>query len=425
MLKTWVVIKREFLSRVRTKWFLISTILGPVLMAAMILMPIMMATRGGRERSIAVIDVTSTGFGERVAEMVSGPGTIAAVHVEAEAIELESVADSLAGAVGRQQLDGFLIVTDETVQDGRTEYRGANVSAQLDMEILRRRMRQAVLTERLDRVGVDPALVAQANIPVDMRTVNIRDGEITDESGEAMFFLAYLMWFLLYMAILLYGVQVMGAVVEEKTTRVVEVLVSSLKPFQLLAGKVIGVGAVGLFQLAIWGVTARLLLTRREIVTRMFGIDEAVAQGLSLPEIPVGTIAVMLVYFLLGYFLYAAMFAAVAATSSSEAEARQAQAPVTFLLVIPAILSVVSMVNEPDGALFTMLTMIPLSSPIAMPARWVVSNVPLAELIASIAFLILALLGVTWLAGRIYRVGILMYGKRPGVGDLVRWVRSG
>ncbi len=424
MLKTWVVIKREFLSRVRTKWFLVSTVLGPVLMAALIFLPIVMATRGGGERSIAVVDVTSGGFGERVAEMISGPGTVAAVRLETAISGLESVADSLAGAVGRKEVDGFLIVTDVTVEDGRAEYRGSNVSAQMDMEVLRRRLREAVLTERLDRVGVNPALVEQARIPIEMRTVNIRGGETTEESGESMFWLAYLMWFILYMAILLYGVQVMGAVVEEKTTRVVEVLVSSLKPFQLLAGKVVGVGAVGLFQLAIWAAAGRLLLTRKEIATDLFGMDEVVAQGLSLPQIPMATIVVMLVYFVFGYFLYAALFGAVAATASTESDARQAQAPVTMLFAIPAMLSLVSMMSEPDGTLFVALTLVPLSSPIAMPGRWVVSDVPLTHLFGSMLLLIASVVVVTWLAGRIYRVGILMYGKRPGLRELARWVRG-
>ncbi len=425
MLKTWVVIKREFLTRVRTKWFVVSTVLGPVLMAALVFLPILMATRGGRERSIVVVDAASGDFGGRVTDIISGPGTISAVHLAVEVEDLETVADSLARSVGREELDGFLIVSEETIENGRAEYRGSNVSAQMDMEVLRRRLREAVMTERLGRVGVDPALVAQATIPVEMRTVNIRGGETTEESGEAMFWLAYLMWFILYMAILLYGVQVMGAVVEEKTTRVVEVLVSSLRPFQLLAGKVVGVGAVGLFQLAIWGAAARFILTRREVVSGMFGIDEAVAQELTLPDVPLTTILVMLAFFVLGYFLYAAMFAAVAAMSSSETEARQAQAPVSMLFAIPALLSLVSMMNEPDGPLFVALTLIPLSSPIAMPGRWVVSDVPIYELIGSIGLLVLGLLAVTWIAGRIYRVGILAYGKRPGVRELVRWVKAG
>jgi len=232
------------------------------------------------------------------------------------------------------------------------------------------------------------------------------------------------MWFLLYMAILLYGHQVLGAVVEEKTTRIVEVLVSSLRPFELLAGKVIGVGAVGLLQLLIWAIAARLLLTQRETLIGLFGIDAAAAASFSMPDVSVSTIVVFLVYFLLGFFLYAALYASVAAMSSSEADARQAQAPVTMFYVIPAIVSFMAMMTEPDGALFVVLTLMPLTSPVAMPGRWVVSDVPVLELLGSVFLLLLALGLLTWLAGRIFRTGILMHGKRPSPRELWRWIRT-
>ena len=424
MRKTWVVVRREFLERVRTKWFLVGTVLGPVLMALLIFLPAVMVSRSGAERAIAVMDVTTSKFGQRVTDVLDERGQLQATRMQVEAAALETTADSLAQAVGRKEIDGFLIVTDQTVEDGRAEYRGSNATAQIEMEMLQHFLGQALLTERLNQVGVDPQLVAHANsVRLDMRTVTIRGGEATEQSGEATFMLAYFMWFLLYMAILLYGVQVLGAVVEEKTTRIVEVLVSSLRPFELLMGKVLGVGAVGLFQLSIWAVAARLLLTQRDVIGRMLGL-EGPAQAFPLPEVPVSTIVVLLIYFVLGFFLYAALFAAVAAMSSTEAEARQAQAPVTIFFVIPSVLSLMAMLTEPDGALFVALSHIPFSSPISMPLRWVVSDVPIHELIGSIAFLMLGLLLITWIAGRIYRVGILMYGKRPSPKEVWRWVRA-
>jgi ABC-2 type transport system permease protein len=423
--KIWVVIRREFVARVRTKWFLVSTILGPVLMAMFIVLPIAMAGRGASERTIAVVDATTTGFGERLVERMSQPmSPIRAMRLAVEASELEVVGDSLAREVGEQALDGFLLVTDATVDRGLAEYRGSNASAQIDMERLRRALQETVLSARLGRLGVDPRLVADAQLRVELQTVSVRRGEVTGQSGEATFFMAYVMWFLLYMAILLYGVQVMGAVVEEKTTRVVEVLVSSLKPFQLLAGKVIGVGAVGLFQLAIWAIGARVLLEQRAALGGLIGLDPQSMAALSLPDVPLGTIVVLLVFFVLGFFLYAAMFAAVAAMSNSEAEARQAQAPLSMFYVIPAVISLMAMITEPDGMLLVALTLIPFSSPVAMPGRWVVSEVPMLDLVGSVVFLVVALAGITWVAGRIYRVGILMHGKRPSIREVFRWVRA-
>jgi ABC-2 type transport system permease protein len=179
-----------------------------------------------------------------------------------------------------------------------------------------------------------------------------------------------------------------------------------------------------LFQMSIWAITARLLLTQRERLFELAGVEPSLAASFSMPEVSVSTIVVFLVYFVLGFLLYAAMFAAVAAMSSTEAEARQAQAPVAMFYAIPAIVSLMAMMTEPDGGLFVALTMIPLSSPIAMPGRWVVSDVPTLELLASIALLLIALLLVMWIAGRIFRIGILVHGKRPGPRELLRWIRT-
>ncbi len=248
---------------------------------------------------------------------------------------------------------------------------------------------------------------------------------MTEESGEASFFLAYAMWFLLYIAILLYGIQVMGSVVEEKTTRVIEVLTSSLRPFQLLAGKILGVGAVGLLQLGIWVGFGKLMLDQRVRVASLLGQGEEAAAlaNLSLPEVSFMTIAVFLAYFLLGYFLYAAMFAAVAAMVNSESEARQAQTPVVMLLVIPTIL-MIGILNNPDGSMAVALSLIPFTSPIGMPVRWAATPIAPAELAGSLAILVATVVAITWIAGRIYRVGILMYGKKPGIRELMRWVRG-
>ena len=424
MHKIWVVIRREFVEKVRNKWFVISTVLGPVLMASFIVVPIMMATKGATERRIGVVDMSMDGFGARVVQLLSGPLPIRATLVRTTADGVEAVTDSLTRAVGAKTLDGYLIITDATVDEGWVEYRGANVSSQVDMQLLQRVLQEGVVEVRLERAGVDRAVVGAAQIPVRFRTVSIRGGELTDSSGQAAFLLAYAVWLIQYMAILLYGVQVMGAVVEEKTSRVVEVLVSSLRPFQLLAGKVLGVGMVGLFQLSIWGVSAWFLVQRKDLLLRLAGVpDIGLEAGFSFPDVSLGTVAIVLSYFLLGYFLYAAMFAAVAAMSNSEAEARQAQVPVVMLLVIPSIL-IVGILQQPDGPMAVAMSLIPFCSPIGMPVRWAAATVPLSEIASSLAILAGTLVLVVWVAARIYRVGILMYGKRPGAKELLRWIRA-
>ena len=276
---------------------------------------------------------------------------------------------------------------------------------------------------RLETKGVNPAVVDWAQIPIRLDTKKIARGRTTAESAGQSFIMAYIMAILLFMAILLYGVNVMSSVLEEKTTRIVEVLVSSLRPFQLMLGKVVGAGAVSFFQFLIWGVSARLLINLRGPIARMLGADPAAAQGLQLPHIPGATVAVFMAFFLGGFLLYSAMFAAVGAMSSNEQEARQAQQPVTYLLMI-SYFSIIGLTNDPSSTFSRTLSLVPFTSPIATPVRWTAGSMAMSELVASLAILAIAIVGVTWVAARIYRVGILMTGKRPSMKELVRWVRA-
>lgn len=421
--KIWVVVRREFLTRVRTRWFVVTTVLGPLLMAGFIVVPFIVARQGGRPRTVAVVDVGTQGLGRRVEGFLGPPTPVRATRIAVEPARLASVTDSLTTLVGARALDGFLILTDSTAETGRAEYRGSNVASQLDMAVVSRAVREGVFSERLDRAGVDPSVVERARIPVAVATMAIRGGRATERSGKATFALAYAVWLLLYLGILIYGVQVMGSVVEEKSSRIVEVLISSLRPFQLLAGKVVGVGAVGLLQFAIWGLFARLIATRPAMLPGALGASGKGAGGFRIPQIPVGTILIFLVYFLLGYFLFAALFATVGAMSNTESEARQAQTPVAMLLVIPSML-VLAILQQPDGALAVALSLIPFCSPIAMPVRWAAAAVPPLQLGVSLLLLMGSLLVVIWLASRVYRVGILMYGKRPGIREVLRWMRA-
>lgn len=423
MHRMWVVIRREFVIKVTNRWFLIATILGPLLMGVAMFLPAYLLTKSAGVRVVTVVDASSAQVGRPIATALDAAPAITARLLETNLAALEEVADSLAGEVGRKTINGFLLVTDGTITDGTVEYRGSNVSSQTDMGMLQRYVEQAVLTQRLEQVGVDPRLVAQARIPIALKTINIRGGKTTGQSGQAAFFLAYVMWFVLYIALIVYGQLVAGAIVEEKSSRIIEVLVSSLRPFQLLAGKVIGVGAVGLFQLVIWAVMAKILIDNQAFFLHLFGIQLPGGQAFNLPGVPLATVAILLLYFVLGFFLYASMFAAIGAMSSSEADVRQAQQPVVMLIVIPALLAFGAL-NDPEGPVALVLTLVPFSSPIAMPIRWSVSAVPAGELGASVGLLLVTMLGVTWVAARIYRVGILMYGKRPGLRELGRWIRT-
>lgn len=412
------MIRREFVERVRTKWFWVATLIGPLFFAAIMVVPVLMARSGGI-RQIAVVDDTRTGFGERVAADLSTSRSFRAHRVAAEL----GVLDSLTAEVEAKRLDGFLILPSDVVETGRAEYRGSNVSSMQAVEDLQRGLNRLIVKARLEREGVNPAVVDRAQIRILLDTKKISRGRTTSESAGGSFIMAYIMAVLLFMAILLYGVNVMSSVLEEKTNRIMEVLVSSLKPFEMMLGKVLGAGAVSFLQFLIWALSARLLISQRGSLLRMVGVQGEASSGFQMPPIPGSTIAVFLTFFLGGFLLYSAMFAAVGAMSRNEQEARQAQQPVTFLLMI-SYLSIFGLTNDPNSTFSRALSLIPFTSPIAMPVRWTAGSLPMRELFLSIGILIGGMAAVTWVAARIYRVGILMTGKRPSIKELMRWVRT-
>lgn len=416
MHKVWAVIRREFVERVRTKWFWVSAILGPVLFGGIIVFQIVQSM-GGAVRNVAVVDSTSDKLGNQVIEALEASGSFRASLVPAR----PGVIDSLRNLVESKQLNGFLIITDDLVQTGRAEYQASNLGMQT-IEALQRTLGRLVVKARLEQKGVNPGVVDWAQIRIALDQKKISHGRAVSDSATQSFFTAYMMAILLFMAILLYGVNVMSSVLEEKTTRIIEVLVSSIRPFQLMLGKILGAGAVSFFQFVIWGVSARVLLSLRGPIARALGADPA-SVTMTLPRIPAATLAVFIAFFLGGFLLYSAMFAAVGAMSSNEQEARQAQQPVTYLLMI-SYLSILGLTNDPSSTFARTLSLVPFTTPIATPVRWTAGSMPTWELVMSLVILAIAIVGVTWVAARIYRVGILMTGKRPTMKELVRWVRT-
>jgi len=423
MRKVWAVIRREFVERVRSKWFMVSTILGPVFMIGITVLPSLLATRAGRVNHIVVLDAGSGTFAERLRTQLVGSGRFTVDLIEAASDRQTVVGDSLTEAIRSEALDGFLSVSPATLESGRSEYRGRNVSSLRDMATMESVLRQAVVTERLTRQGVNPAVVQEAQRGIDLRTLRVTKHGATGESGMVTFFLGYGVALILYMVILIYGINVMRSVLEEKQTRIIEVLVSSLRPFQLMLGKVIGVGGVGLFQFGIWTFTGYLMVHFRAQILGAFHVPLEQMNAFTFPAISATLLAVVGAYFVLGYLLYAALFAVVGASVTADSEAQQAQQPVMMLLVFSLIVSFAAL-NDPSGQLAVVTSMIPLSSPIIMPVRVATSDVPSAQLALSLVLAIATVLAVVWLSARVYRIGILMYGKRPSVKELWRWARQ-
>jgi len=423
MRKVWAVIRREFIERVRTKWFLVSTILGPLFMIMITVLPGLLTMKSGNINRVVLVDEGSGSVLERLRGQLARSGRFNTSVMQSDSERRAAVVDSLTGLVQEKEIDGFLVVSAATVESGMAEYRGRNVSSLRDVEILNRSLRQAVLVERLNRRGVDPAVVQEAQTGIELRTLRISRRGATGESGEATFFLGYFVGLILYMVILLYGINVMRSVLEEKQNRIVEVLVSSLRPFELMMGKVAGVGAVGLFQFSIWATSSWLLIKFRSQILGLFGISQQTVASVRLPTVGPDLLAIAAAYFLVGYVLYSAMFAVVGSACNTESEAQQAQQPVMMVLVVSLML-LFPVLNDPASQLSVVSSMVPFSSPIIMPIRVAASDVPGSEIALSLLIGAASCLIIVWVAARVYRIGILMYGKRPSIRELVRWARQ-
>jgi len=437
MNKLFAVIRREFMVRVHTRAFVIGTVLGPLLMGFMFVFPMLLDSRSKAPKPVVVLDAGSGEFGVRVVRALEaarrgdGPDATPRYLVTRLGSGMDDLGplDSLIRLTGLRAgtpgaLVGVVLVTDSVLGTGRMHYYGSDVGSLSDMGELQRTLRQAIIGERLGRAGVDPAILMQATAPIDLKTSRVSNGEVTGQSGESSFMLAYVMSFLLYIALILYGNQVMSSILEEKSNRIMEVLVSSLSPFQLMLGKVLGVSAVALLQLGIWSGTAKLLTSQRAAIAGMLGVSATQAMAMPIPSITGDLLVVYLSFFVLGFFLYAAAYAAVAATCNTQQEAQQAAIPVTMCIAVGLIL-LFGLLDEPNGSLARTLSLIPMFAPFVTPVRYSLSPLPLGEVLLSAGLTALGVLGVTWVASRIYRVGILMYGKRASVGEVLRWIRTG
>lgn len=424
MAKLWAIIKREYLERVRTKWFIFATIFGPIFFGAMIIIPAVLSKRSRATAEFTntrILDATTSGIGYTIAEGMSRTRPVGSARPEVIVLKPSEVSQAESTAtkqVMAKQISGYLVVDVRTVDGEEIRYNGRNATSLGDMERLRTLVRDAVLRQRLQDAGIDSSRVRDLTlIPLRLRTERISD-KGRGGSGTVNIIFAGAIAFLLYMSIVLYGQNVLRGVLEEKTTRVAEVVVSSVSPETLLAGKVLGVGAVGLTQQILWVITTVIMFKLRGPLLEKFGIN---TMPFALPEISFGLALLLLLFFVLGFIFYSSLYAAVGASVNSEQEAQQAVQPMLILLVATAIFINPILLN-PTSKLATVMSLLPFSAPIIMPLRLSLGSVPWYELAASLIGVLLACWGATWLAARIYRVGLLMYGKRPTLREMGRWL---
>ena len=434
MAKLWAIIKREYLERVRSKWFLIGTFLGPLFFGAIIIVPAYIAAKskaGTEVNNTVILDVTRAGFGNRLAEVIAGgpagkpasgsaPGTIGPKPV-VRVIEPSALAAAETTAtheVMRKEHSGYLVVDERTVEGEAVRYAGRSATSIPDMERLRSAVKEAVLATRLEGAGINSSKTRDITfIPLSYSAERITE-KGRGGSGMASVIFGFAIGFLLYMTIILYGQTVMSGVLEEKTNRVAEVVMSSVPTNTLLGGKVLGVAAVAVTQQILWVLTSILLFKLRAPIMAKLG---AASSPFVFPSIGVGVAVLLFLFFVLGFVFYSSLYAAVGSSVNSEQEAKQAMTPVLLFIVTTAVFIQPVLLN-PTGRMAQLLGILPFSSPIIMPIRMAVTAVPAWELITSLVVLILACAGAIWVASRIYRIGLLMYGKKPTFRELGRWI---
>ena len=415
MKRLLTIVRREYLERVRSKAFLLSTFLAPILVSGLTLVPSMLMERQrGKALRIAVVDATGT-LGSGVEEelrrqRVAGEPRFAVTPVAEDDAEAARLAARRGVVDGR--LDGYLYLAPDALATSKAEYFGKNVSNVMDLRLVGESAESALMQHRLAREGLDGARVKAVTRKLDMRTVRLTASGEREDRG-ASFFLALMLLTLLYMTVPMWGAAIMNGVIEEKSNRVVEVIVSSIPTSFLFAGKLLGVGAAGLTQVVVWVMTMAA-----------FGAYGAAATGgMPMPELSPLLMVSFVVFFLLGYFLYGALYAGVGSAVNTQQEAQSLAFPVMMPMVLgfvffPAVL------GSPDSVFSVTLSLIPFFTPMLMFLRITAVTPPMWQIALSVVLTLATVCGVTWAASRVYRVGILMYGKRPTFPEMLRWIRE-
>jgi ABC-2 type transport system permease protein len=424
----WLIIQREYLERVRTRSFIVLTLLIPAIMTVMMVLPAKLASVGQKAQHIVLV-TSNRQFGETVRKhLLSAAETsnenphgsetaakgAAPSHdiIDVDSDPTESERKLLRSKVASGDIDGYLWLTDQAVAAGKVTYYSRSLADFGESSFLSRELNQVILIARLTKEGLAPAQVDQTLKPVKVSSVRIERGREVKGGGGGKFLEVAIMALLLYSAVLFYGISVMRSVLEEKNSRVLEVLLSSATSTELMTGKLFGVAAVGLTQIVVWSVMAGAIALP----------SLAMNPAYSDLEIQPGVLAAFGIFFLLGYLLYSAMYAVIGAITTTEQEGQQLQ----FVIVIPlviALLMMVTVVRSPSTPAVVWMSMVPFFSPLLMFVRIVVQTPPLWQIVLSALLLAVTTAGTMVLGARIYRIGILIYGKRPTLPEILKWLK--
>jgi ABC-2 type transport system permease protein len=449
MNKFLAIVKREYLQRVRSKLFIVMTILGPVLLAVFTVVPTLLFSIKTGDTRVAIIDQTEgarlygsvrnslltrdrrpekVDLGEAVNSNAqeriektgkSFTGSFVVEQMELKGRPLDEVKAELNRRIGRGELDGYLVIPADLLKNSATEpsYYGRNVGDVFTSTQIEHGLNRAVNRQRLVNAGVREQDIDALSKPVNLATFPVNEkGEAGGKDSGGGFILSFVLGFLIYLTILMYGQVILGAVVEEKETRIAEILFSSVRSSTLMFGKLIGVSMVALTQLGIWFTAFGVLA--------VWGLPQMPAKvAENIPRLPASFFLYFFLFFLVGYFIYSTLYALVGSMVTTTQEGGQVAMPIIFLLMIGFYLSFMVM-RSPNSSLSFWVSMFPFFSPITMVTRIVSQTPPLWQIALSLFIGFATIAGLLWLAARVHRVGMLMYGKKASIPEVMRWVRQ-
>ena len=449
MRKFFAIVKREYFQRLRSRMFVLITVLGPVMISLFGIAPaLVLRIKAGGPVKIAVVDQTGKLYQavyksvldngvqpqssqdqinagvptknaserfQQVGEQQEGRFEIQEVRLEGR--PLNEVKKELDGRVLAKRLDGYLVLPPDLLKDGNPQYFGRNTGDVFTRKFLQEALSRAVRQQRLAEANIDPRIVQQLSEPVKLDALKVSaSGDGVRDSGEG-FALVFGAGFIMYLTILMYGQMILGAVIEEKETRIGEILFSSVKPFTLMMGKLVGVSLLALTQLAIWGLAFLAFV--------VYGVGLLAASGMTLnvPQVPLIYFVYFGLFFLLGYFIYSTIYALIGSMVTTAQEGGQLSMPVVLFPLIGFYLFL-PVSRSPDSSFAFWVSMFPFFSPMTMLVRIVTQTPPLWQIMLSLLLGFGTVALITWLAGRVYRVGMLMSGKKASIPEVVRWVRQ-
>jgi ABC-2 type transport system permease protein len=412
--KVLTIVKREYKLAVYKKSFIIITLLAPLLMIGLGTIPTILTMMDtGKAVTIDVADSSNVIY-EKLSSTLNDTLKNGKKRFVFNNVGASSNTEQLKAKILAEKVDGLITIPQNFINDGSFSYYAKNVADIGFTKRVERTLYNIVKDIRISENNIPTELISKITKPVSITTIKVLEGAKEAKKGFMQEYLATLIFVLiLYMSMIMYGATIGRSIIEEKTGRIIEVLLSSASPFQLMTGKILGLGAVGLTQVIVWAAMGIGFV----VFGSTFNLEAAKSMNLN-PEIFI----YFAIFYILGYFVFATMYAGVGAVSNSDQELQQLSMPIIFMLIIP-ILLIGMMVKNPDGPVITALSYIPFFSPIVMFTRINLAAPPMLNIIFSILIIIAAIFILIWIVSKIYRVGILMYGKRPTLTEMIKWIR--